>query len=73
MHKKPLLPLLFLSIFIILGLMMAVYKAYAGGVLFQAFTANPTRLVTNEYAYWNPSAPDAIKSPDWEMTSTPCS
>lgn len=26
-------------------------------------------LVTNEYAMWNPSASDAIVSPDWEMTS----
>lgn len=27
------------------------------------------RLVTNEYAHWNPDAPDARKSPVWDMTS----
>lgn len=27
------------------------------------------RLVTNEYAHWNPDSPDARTSPDWDMTS----
>lgn len=26
-------------------------------------------IVTNEYAHWNPNDPNAIRSPDWEMTS----
>lgn len=29
----------------------------------------PDRLVTNEYAYYNPTHPDAVFSPDWELTS----
>ncbi|MBK7722734.1 MAG: hypothetical protein IPI32_11095 [Austwickia sp.] len=27
------------------------------------------RLLTNEYAHWNPTAPDAVSSPVWDMTS----
>lgn len=27
------------------------------------------RLVTNEYAHWNPGASDAVRSPIWEVTS----
>ena len=26
-------------------------------------------LMTNEYAFWNPSAPDRVVDPNWEMTS----
>lgn len=29
----------------------------------------PARLVTNEYAHWNPDAPDARRSPTWDVTS----
>jgi hypothetical protein len=29
----------------------------------------PDRLITNEYAYWNPTHPDAVISPLYEMTS----
>lgn len=28
-----------------------------------------TKLITNEYAYWNPNDPKAIKDPYWEMDS----
>ncbi len=37
--------------------------------LFQDAFDRPDGLVTNEYAYWNPTLPDAVVSPDWEMTS----
>lgn len=36
--------------------------------LFQSFTS-ATKLVTNEYAYWNPTSSTRVVSPDWEMTS----
>ncbi|MFV2174702.1 hypothetical protein ACFHW2_01165 [Actinomadura sp. LOL_016] len=29
----------------------------------------PGRLVTNEYAHWNPDAEDARRSPTWDVTS----
>ncbi|MBE1530936.1 hypothetical protein [Actinomadura algeriensis] len=29
----------------------------------------PGRLVTNEYAHWNPDADDARRSPTWDVTS----
>lgn len=31
--------------------------------------ATPAVLVTNEYAYWNPTHSDAVISSEWEMTS----
>lgn len=36
---------------------------------FDATPSSRPRLVTNEYAYWNPGAADALVSPDWELTS----
>jgi hypothetical protein len=39
------------------------------GTLFSASFPAADRLVTNEYAYWNPGAPDAVRSSAWEMTS----
>jgi hypothetical protein len=36
---------------------------------FAPATSGPDRLVTNEYAHWNPGASDARRSPDWDMTS----
>ncbi|WP_131742695.1 hypothetical protein [Actinomadura roseirufa] len=32
-------------------------------------TSGPDRLLTNEYAHWNPRAADARRSPDWDVTS----
>lgn len=37
--------------------------------LFEDTFDRPDGLVTNEYAYWNPTLSDAVVSPDWEMTS----
>lgn len=33
------------------------------------FPGDAVRLVTNEYAYWNPDHADAVIAPDWLMTS----
>jgi hypothetical protein len=41
----------------------------AGTVLFAPTMPSANGLVTNEYAYWNPTHADAVKSPDWEMDS----
>ena len=43
--------------------------ADSGGGDFAPATSGPDRLVTNEYAHWNPRASDARRSPDWDMTS----
>jgi hypothetical protein len=43
--------------------------ATTGTVLFQDHFDRPDGLITNEYAYWNPTHSDAVISPDWEMTS----
>src|SRR4051794_34420913 len=40
----------------------------SGGVFADNFNY-PNGLITNEYAYWNPSDPRAVQSPLWEMTS----
>jgi hypothetical protein len=40
----------------------------SGGPFADSF-AYPNGLITNEYAYWNPSDPRAVQSPVWEMTS----
>jgi hypothetical protein len=37
--------------------------------LFKDGFAGSDGLVTNEYAFWNPSAPDAVTSSGWELTS----
>lgn len=42
--------------------------ANAGQLFVDAFDY-PKGLITNEYAYWNASHPDAVHSPLWEMTS----
>jgi hypothetical protein len=36
---------------------------------FAARTSGRDRLVTNEYAHWNPRASGARRSPDWDVTS----
>jgi hypothetical protein len=38
-------------------------------VLFSPTFPSTTRLITNEYAYWNPTKTTAVTSADWEMTS----
>jgi hypothetical protein len=38
-------------------------------VLFAPAFPSKDQLVTNEYAYWNPTHTDKVTSPDWEMTS----
>lgn len=37
-------------------------------LLSDSFTA-PDGLITNEYAFWNPTATDAVTSPIWQLTS----
>jgi hypothetical protein len=44
-------------------------SAATGAVLFAPTFPAASGLVTNEYAYWNPSHSDAAKSSAWEMTS----
>ena len=39
------------------------------GPLWAAAVPATPGLVTNEYAYWNPQDPTAVRSPDWELTS----
>lgn len=41
----------------------------SGTVLLSEPFDRTDRLVTNEYAFWNPAAADAVFSPTWEMTS----
>lgn len=41
----------------------------AGAVLFSDSFTHADGLMTNEYAFWNPTAPDRIEDPNWEMTS----
>src|SRR6185295_20003970 len=43
--------------------------AAATALLFSDHFAAPPGLITNEYAYWNKSAADAVRSPEWELTS----
>lgn len=43
--------------------------AASGTVLFSDSFSVPNGLITNEYAYWNPNDPAAVKSKNWEMTS----
>jgi hypothetical protein len=40
-----------------------------GTVAFADTFTRPDGLITNEYAFWNPSAPDRITDPNWELTS----
>jgi hypothetical protein len=40
-----------------------------GDVLVADEFSRPDGLITNEYAYWNPSASDRITDPTWSMTS----
>ncbi len=42
--------------------------AHGSELLRDDFTASDG-LITNEYAYWNPSDPSAYRSPIWELTS----
>jgi hypothetical protein len=55
-------------------------RAFVGVVLAVAACSGPDhefvpalsgrdRLVTNEYAHWNPHAADAVRSSDWDVTS----
>ena len=44
-------------------------EAAAGSVLFAVTPPAGTSLVTNEYAFWNPSVSSAVLSKDWEMNS----
>ena len=39
------------------------------GIAFYDGFTRPDGLITNEYATWNPTRADAVKSPDWEATS----
>src|SRR5262245_60018249 len=41
----------------------------SSAVLFSDNFNRPEGLITNEYAYWNPTDPSAVKSSDWQMTS----
>jgi len=43
--------------------------APASAGVWRSAPPNANRLVTNEYAYWNPSLSDAVRSPVWEMNS----
>jgi hypothetical protein len=49
--------------------MPEVTTAAAGAVLFRPAFSPTSALVTNEYAYWNPTHTNAVRSADWEMTS----
>ncbi len=57
---------------VLLGVMIGVYFGLTLGTgphdLFSPRFAS-RGLVTNEYAYWNPGDPTAIRSPDWVVTS----
>lgn len=44
-------------------------SATTGTVLFQPVLPNTNALVTNEFAYWNPTQFGARSSSDWDMTS----
>lgn len=41
----------------------------ATGVLFAPIFPSVDRLITNEYAFWSGSAGNAVKSPEWRVTS----
>jgi hypothetical protein len=49
--------------------MVSVGLAPAAAVLFRPAFSPTSALVTNEYAYWNPTHQNAVRSADWEMTS----
>lgn len=44
-------------------------NAAVGGVIYAVDPPAGTSLVTNEYAYWNPTLSSAVVSKDWEMNS----
>jgi hypothetical protein len=41
----------------------------SGTLLFSDSFNRPDGLITNEYAFWNPTLADSVSSRDWEMTS----
>src|SRR5437762_3088405 len=41
----------------------------ADSVLLSDGFSGPDRLLTNEFAYWNPDRPGAVQHSVWEMTS----
>ena len=47
----------------------AVGKATGNPVMFAPSFAGPDRLLTNEFAHWNPGDKRAVISPDWDVTS----
>lgn len=51
------------------SIMAATTSADAGTVLFNPTFPTVDGLVTNEYAYRNPTSTDAVRSDVWEMTS----
>jgi hypothetical protein len=54
---------------IVAAVAQGVSPAAASTTLFAPKIPTTNRLITNEYAYWNPTHTDAIVSPDWQMTS----
>jgi hypothetical protein len=61
------------AIVVIVGILTTTVAAQpalmSSEVLFTAKFPTVDQLVTNEYAYWNSTSPDAVKSADWEMTA----
>jgi hypothetical protein len=56
---------------LILGFLISVFaNAFShAAVLFSDLFDRTDGLITNEYAFWNPSDARAFRSPDWEMGS----
>ena len=52
----------------VVGLRFAI-KPRPGSTLFTDSFNRPDGLITNEFAYFNPSHPSRIESPDWVVTS----
>jgi hypothetical protein len=60
----------FLVLIVVLATTVAAQPSpLASDVLFAPTFPAKDQLITNEYAFWNPSSPDAVRSADWDMTS----
>lgn len=61
--------LLVLSAVLSVAAMTPMRASASSSLLFAPAIANVAGLVTNEYAHWNSTQPNAVRSSDWAMTS----
>ncbi|GAA2524535.1 hypothetical protein [Pilimelia columellifera] len=63
------LKLLIGTIVTAIGITAAAPAASAATTLYAVNPPNANKLITNEYAFWNPTAASAVRSADWENNS----